>query len=338
MTSKEIIRRVLEFDNSPRIGFCFNAPNPSDFSYGSFGNVSDKEYQSWGRYPELLEKVPGFDGEVRRQNGNIFGRLGGKTNGECIKGALEDGWEYLDGYIETYLEPFRNPESYALENLAKWAADNDRFTVTAIMSLQSIARDARTIGNMLADTILETENLTHLVNACADIAVAQVDMLHICGLDSVIMYDDWGLQNSLYINPKSWRKIWKEPYSRVIERLHGHEMKFLLHSCGFVRDIIDDFVEIGVNAFQFDQPAAYDFDDLSKRIGGKAALMSPVDIQKVLPTGDKEKIQGEAKRMIQTFHRGGGLISMDYASLADIGVKDEWAQYARDIFTDIKNY
>ena len=100
MKSREIIRRVLEFDSPPRIGYSFNSPHPSDIACGNFGVILDKEYQSWGRYPELLEKVPGFEGEVCRRNGNIFGRLGGRTNGECIRGALEDGWDELDGFIK----------------------------------------------------------------------------------------------------------------------------------------------------------------------------------------------------------------------------------------------
>jgi len=334
MTSREIIRRVLEFDDPPRIGYCFSYPNPSDFAYGGFGNLSDKEYSQWGYYPGLLEKTPGFTGEVCRRNGNIFGRLNGKTQGECIKGALEDGWDNLEDYIENYLEPYRDPKNFDLDNLKKWAeTKTDMFTMSGILALQSTARDARTLNNMFADTVLEKENLKRFINACADIAVSQTDMIHGCNIDSVIIYDDWGLQNSLYINPKSWREIWKEPYARVIERLHGYGMKFLLHSCGCVRDIIDDFVEIGVDAFQFDQPALYDFDDLSRKIGGKSTLMSPVDIQKVLPTGDKNQIQAEAMRMIQTFHKNGGLIAMDYGSLSDIGVQDEWAQYARDVFT-----
>lgn len=334
MTSKEIISRVLEFNDPPRIGYSFNSPNPSDFAYGGFGITPDKEYLQWGRYPELLEKVPGFTGEVNRRDGNIFGRLGGRTNGECIKGALEDGWEDLDIYIKTYLEPYCAPDNYALDRLKQWS-ENTRgmFTITNITSLQATARDARKMNNMLADTVIEMDNLKRLVNACADIAAAQADMLHVCKIDSAIMYDDWGLQNSLYINPNSWREIWKEAYARVIARLHRHDIKFILHSCGCVRNIIDDFVEIGVDAFQFDQPALYDFDDLSGKISGKATLMSPVDIQKVLPTGNKELIQAEAKRMIRTFHKNGGLIAMDYASLSDIGVKDEWAQYARDVFT-----
>jgi len=230
MTSKEIIRRVLEFDNPPSIGYDFLSPHPSDFRWAPFGNVNlpDREYQNWGQYPELLQKVPGFEGEVCKRDGTIYGRLGGKTKGECIKGALEGGWDSLDGYLETYLLPYRDPKNYALDDIKKWAAGSrDMFTAGGIVSLQAIARDSRTIGNMLADTLLESENLKRLVGACADIAVAQVDMLHGCGLDAAVMGDDWGLQNTLYINPESWRAIWKEPYARVVGRLHAHGMKFL---------------------------------------------------------------------------------------------------------------
>jgi hypothetical protein len=333
MTGREIIKRVLEFDSPPRIGYNFNKPNSSDMVFGGFWNISENKYWQWGKYPELLEKVPGFDGEVCMSNGNILGRLNGKTKGECIKGALEDGWETLDGYIKTYLDSYRDPKNYMLDNLTQWASDNkDMFRMASVIALQATIRDTRTIGNMFSDTVLEKENLKRLVNECADIAVAQVDMLGKCGIDSAVIADDWGLQNSLYINPKSWREIWKEPYARVIARLHAHGMKFLLHSCGYIYDIIDDFVEIGADAFQFDQTVIYDFDNLAKKINGKATLWSPVDIQKILPTGDKEKIQKEALRMIRTFHKGGGLIAKDYPSLGDIGVKDEWAQYARDVF------
>jgi len=333
MTGREIIKRVLEFDNPPRIGYNFITPGFSDIAGCGFGAVTGEDYGEWGRHPELLAEVPGFPGEVCRRSGNIYGRLGRRTNGECIRGALEGGWDNLDGYIETYIGPYRDQKNYALDNLAQWAANNrGMFTMAPLISLQSLARDTRTIGNMLADTALEPENLKRFVGECAGAAIAQVDMLHGCNIDSAVMYDDWGLQNALYISPDSWRGIWKGAYERVVARLHGHGMKFMLHSCGCVRDIIGDFVEIGVDAFQFDQPALYDFDWFAAQIGGRAALWSPVDIQKVLPTGDKAKIQAEAARMIKAFHKGGGLIAKDYPSLADIGVEDGWAQYARDVF------
>ena len=336
MTGKEIIRRVLEYDNPPRPGFDFIWPNPSDImaDFGTFSVIPnlDVEYREWGRYPELLKKVPGFTGEVRMSNGCIFGRLGGKTNGECVYAALEDGWWSFEQYAEKYLEPYRDPRSFDLDEIENREGYRDKFTTFSVMPLQSTVRDIRGIDNMLADTVLEIDNLKCMVSLCADIAVAQVDMLAPRGADAAMMYDDWGLQHALLVSPQIWREIWKGPYARVIERLHSHGMKFLLHSCGNVWDIINDFVEIGVDAFQFDQPAIYDFEKLAMSIGNKAALWSPVDIQRILPTGDRETIRAEARRMIKTFYKGGGLIAKDYPSLGDIGVKDDWAQYARDVF------
>jgi len=343
MTGKETIKRVLEFDGPPRMGYNFQSPGLSDIGWGGAPfvnpNKDGDKFRAWGRHPELLEKTPGFAGEVCLIGGNILGRLGGKTKGECLRAALEDGWGGYEEFAEKHIKPLADPANYQREKFADIRANNKnsgKFLVSGVMALQATVRDARRMENMLADTALEKENLKTFVNDCADAVITHVDMLSECGVDAANMGDDWGLQNALYINPESWRDIWKEPYARVIARLHGHGMKFLLHSCGCVRDIIDDFVEIGVDAFQFDQPALYDFGKLAKSLNGKATLWSPVDIQKILPTGDKVLIQAEARRMIDTFHKNGGLIPKDYPAYGDIGVKTEWAQWAQDIFINFK--
>jgi hypothetical protein len=336
MTSKEIIRRVLEFDNPPRVGYNFNAPEPSDFAGCGVYPIKtpDDSYKKWGRYPELLAQVPGFAGEVMRTDGNIYGRLNEKTSGECIRAFLEDGWEKLDEYIETYLDPMRREANIGVEKIQSFTKNNsEKFTMASIISLQAAARDARRLENMLADTILEKENLKRLVDACTDVAVYQADVLSRCGVNGVIIYDDWGLQDRLYLQPEIWREIWKDAYARLIDYLHSRGMKFFLHSCGMIRSIIDDLVEIGVDVFQFDQPAIYDYDDLSRVMYGKATLYSPADIQRVLPTGNKEFIQAEAKRMMDAFSHGGGFIAEDYGNYQAINIKDEWASYAREVFT-----
>ena len=339
MNGREIIARVLEHRDPPRIGYDFTGPGPSDMR-GDFGMYTairnmDTEYGEWGRYPELLAKVEDFAGEVCMRDGSVYGRLNKKTNGECVRAALEDGWGGYEEFFEKYLKPYGERGNYDLKGMAD-GVDGEKFNVFAVMSLQSGARDARRIDNMLADTILEADSLRRFVDDCADIAIKQIEMLQPCGADAVMMLDDWGLQHSLYISPESWRAIWREPYARVIDRLHDLGMKYLLHSCGNVSPIVDDFVEIGLDAFQFDQPALYDFEKLRNSIRGKASLWSPVDIQKVLPTGDRELIQAEAARMVETFHDGGGFIAKDYPSYSDIGVSEEWAQYARDAFTGYK--
>ena len=60
----------------------------------------------------------------------------------------------------------------------------------------------------------------------------------------------------------------------------------------------------------------------------KAALWSPVDIQKVMPTGDRALIEAAAHHMIDLFE--GGLICKNYGDLPGIGVKPEWDRWACD--------
>lgn len=86
-------------------------------------------------------------------------------------------------------------------------------------------------------------------------------------------------------------------------------------------------MEAGVDVFQFDQPALYDMKELSLlMIERKAALWSPVDIQKILPTGDRFGIEHGAGEMYEIFE--GHLICKNYPDLVGIGVNPEWDRWA----------
>ncbi|MCR5262788.1 MAG: hypothetical protein K6D94_02865, partial [Clostridiales bacterium] len=71
---------------------------------------------------------------------------------------------------------------------------------------------------------------------------------------------------------------------------------------------------------------------LAREFAGRAVFYSPVDIQKVLPTGDRDFIERRAKEMCDLFGAaGGGWIAKDYPSYQDIGVRPEWAGWAREV-------
>jgi hypothetical protein len=51
-----------------------------------------------------------------------------------------------------------------------------------------------------------------------------------------------------------------------------------------------------------------------------------VDIQKIMPTGDRARIEASARQMVDLF--AGGLICKNYGDLAGIGVQEEWDDWA----------
>jgi uroporphyrinogen-III decarboxylase len=130
-----------------------------------------------------------------------------------------------------------------------------------------------------------------------------------------------------------FRYYFKDLYTRLMSIAHDYGMKVLMHSCGNNWEILDDLLDCGVNCFQFDQPAVYDMPALAEKLRNrKAALWSPTDIQKILPTGDREYIKAETQRMCELFD--GGLIAKNYPDLKGIGVAEKWDQWAYDAFLE----
>ena len=65
---------------------------------------------------------------------------------------------------------------------------------------------------------------------------------------------------------------------------------------------------------------------------GKEILSDSLDVQKVLPTGDRAFIETRAREMCDLFREaGGGWIAKDYPSYGDIGVDPTWARWAQDV-------
>jgi hypothetical protein len=63
-------------------------------------------------------------------------------------------------------------------------------------------------------------------------------------------HDDYGSQRALQMSPGLWREMIKPFVARFVKLCHDNGVFYEQHSCGFIEDIIPDFVEIGVDSWQ----------------------------------------------------------------------------------------
>jgi uroporphyrinogen decarboxylase len=272
--------------------------------------------------------VGDFSGEVRLlPDGNIYGRLAGKTKGECIKGALQDGWELLDGYRLPTLDP-----DYLEKMKAKGRRFPDRYQLSYLrFAVFAPLRDLRHIDQALMDLLLEPENVCALLDRITDVSVSAIPLIAAAGADGAIIYDDLGMQHAPFFSPAVFRELLKPYYKKLADALHAHGMDFFVHSCGNVTAFIPDWIDAGVDAFQFDQPELHGSLTLAERFGDRATFFCPVDIQTIMPTGSREVIEAGARHMVEVFKaHGASLIVKDYDNWDDINVLPEWRQWARD--------
>jgi len=264
--------------------------------------------------------------------GNLWKRIkDGCQKGEICKPAL-DTWDKFDNMSW----PDYSEDSCFTGARDSFADDEaaDRFRILSMPGwIFERARYLRRMDIYFMDMIENPDKLHALHNRLADIFSSIISNAAQIGADAIVFCEDMGTQQGLLFSPVMWRKFFGDIYKRLFGQVHDLGMKVMMHSCGYNWDILPDLLGAGVDCFQFDQPLIYDTQKLSTLLRShKAVLWSPVDIQKVMPTGNRKLIEKTARNMVRAYR--GGLICKNYPDLPGIGVKEEWDDWAYNIICE----
>jgi uroporphyrinogen decarboxylase len=172
----------------------------------------------------------------------------------------------------------------------------------------------RTIDNLFIDMATDKDFALSLVDHVAQVEMALWDIyLSAVGpyVHIVQRASDLGTQLAPFISPALYREILKPYEEKVFSfiRQRAPQVKLWFHSCGAVSEIIDDFIEIGVDILNPVQPLAVGMDSyqLKKRYGKRICFHGGIDIQKALP-GCIDDVKKEIETRIDAFGPSGGYI------------------------------
>jgi hypothetical protein len=310
MEIRKIVLKTLEHQRPERIAMALPPPYPNDFCMA--GPTDDPRHPEteWGR-------VDGERWERTDEWGNTWARIEGHSAGEVSRGVLEN-WELLET-IE--LPDYDLPERYDSPKAA-FAAEPEKFHVGQIGGFPfNIARKMRRLDNFLVDVLAEPEKIERLLGAVEERLHQAIRRLAEVGADAIMFAEDWGTQDRLLVSPQVWRRMFKPGFERLCRTAHGAGVYVFMHSCGHLHEVLDDMVETGIDVFQFDQPQLYGLDYLAEKLGGRATLWCPVDIQTTLQTRDPGLIERDAREMVEKLAcGGGGFIAGYYAGNEAIGL------------------
>ena len=159
------------------------------------------------------------------------------------------------------------------------------------------------------------------------------------GADGIIAIEDLGLQSQLMIDPDLWRAIYKPRMARIVKKCHDRNMHFLCHTCGGILDVIEDYIEIGVDVLQIDQQDNMGIDELARRYAGRICFFCPVDIQTTLPGGSFEQIEAKVKELIKAFgSKGGGFMAKTYPQPEAINIPEANTRFMCEMFRKFGKY
>jgi uroporphyrinogen decarboxylase len=127
-------------------------------------------------------------------------------------------------------------------------------------------------------------------------------------LDIAWYGDDYGTQNGLLISTRTWRKLIRPRLLKLIELAKSHGLKVMFHSCGSVRSLIPDFIDIGIDILDGVQPEAVGMEpgELKRLFGRRICFHGTISTGGVLACGSSEDVRKEVIGRIQMMAPGGG--------------------------------
>lgn len=92
------------------------------------------------------------------------------------------------------------------------------------------------------------------------------------------MGDDLGFKSSTLLEPDTFRSHFFPQYKRIIDLVHWSGKKFLLHSCGNIFQIMDDLIDLGIDAKHSNEDEIAPFEKWIDLYSKKIGLFGGIDV------------------------------------------------------------
>jgi uroporphyrinogen decarboxylase len=327
--SRELVRRAIEFRGPERVPYNFDSNmTPAGERYGDdFEWVFSIPPES--SFPRAL-------GNDRYLNefGVVYHRPG-ETFGEPRGSPLADISAVPSYQVPDFSLPgrFARMEAIVRHNPGRYILGMfPHFLFQQMLDLFGF-------GNLMVALMHERPAVETVADRLTASCLRMVDCFADRGADGMIAIEDLGLQNRLIIAPSLWREVFRPRMEGVVCRCHERKMHFFIHSCGDIREVIEDFLGMGVDVLQIDQQENMGVDELARRFGGRICFFCPVDIQTTLPAGPPERIVAGAKRLMKAFgSAGGGFMAKTYPQPEAIRIPEAHTRIMCEAFKTFGRY
>lgn len=211
-----------------------------------------------------------------------------------------------------------DPARYAgLAALARDLHENTPYAVCAA-TLDTVifdrAWEMRGMAQFFEDMLLNPDFALALLEKVADLQLRRTAcFLNEVGryIDVLVIADDMGSQRGPIIKPQLYRKMIKPIHARYVQLIRQHTgAKILNHACGSIVNLVEDYIDIGIDALNPMQVSAVGMSpqELKSRFGGRMAFWGGIDTQSLLPTGTPEEVRSAVRSTLDIMGRDGGYV------------------------------
>jgi len=170
----------------------------------------------------------------------------------------------------------------------------------------------RSMEKLLVDMLVDREAVEVFFDHAAEFTKQLCLQALKYPVDWIWLGDDVGGQEAMMMSPILWRELLKPRLASIITAIKTERPGVLLayHSCGAIRPIIGDLIEIGVDVLNPIQPLCPGMNplELKQEFGSELAFMGGLDTQELLIYATAEEVYRQTRSLIEGMSTGGGYI------------------------------
>jgi uroporphyrinogen decarboxylase len=304
-------------------------------------------WKPWTTSPGNVVMVPNEFNPVADERGYLYVRdWQGKLAGVMPPGGLAFDRTCPTAMSEN-LDQKMSPDEWAasiplfsdeqlrqLEESARQLYENTEYSLSGCFLQAYLGSNGIYAGHTITDwlyrLVTEPDYAFSILQATAERAVENLRIyLEAVGkyIDTILMSGtDWGTQKGELFNPTIFRDLYVPNIRRMTDYVHQHShAKTLYHCCGSIFNLIDYFIEAGVDCLNPIQTSTARMDplELKKRFGGRIVFWGGgAETQTILPHGTADEVRERVRERMRIFAPGGGFVFSHVHSIS-LGVPPE---------------
>lgn len=213
-------------------------------------------------------------------------------------------------------------ESCALRDTALWDRKNKISSVVIVNGLFEQLHALTGFEDALCYLLTDQEAVGDFLDELTNYRIRQIQLIaRYYKPDKIQFHDDYGEARNTFMSLEVWRTLFKPRLKRIIEAVHGEGMLYEHHSCGYIATLLEDFINLGMDALNPLQIQNNPY-ELKKKYGKDLCFVGGFDNQGILdrPGATYEERVKEIRYRVELMAPGGSWVAHPVMLDPDIGI------------------
>ena len=182
------------------------------------------------------------------------------------------------------------------EDVNRTCAASDKFILLGCPRPFERLQFVRGPENAYMDLAWGVKEVFILLDMIHDYYMRHLEYVVKTDVDGISFMDDWGSERALLISPAMWVEYFKPLYKDYCDLAHSHGKFAFMHSDGYIMDLYEHLIEIGVDAIN-SQLFVMPIEEIGRRFKGRITFWGELDRQYILPFGTPDDVRAAVERV-----------------------------------------